>query len=124
MTDQNGPERTGLNPWLMPGIANVKLIYLLYLASLVLGVTVLIGVIFAYLNRRRSEDWIDTHYTYLIRTFWLGLLYGAIALALSILVIGFLIFAAIAVWFILRCLTGLQRAARGEPVANPEAWLI
>lgn len=110
--------------WTSSGPDNVKLVYFLYLGSLVLGITALIGLVFAYINRGKSGGWVDTHYTYQIRTFWIGLLYTLIAVLLSIVLIGFILMIAVIVWFVVRSVIGLQRATQGQPVANPRSWLI
>jgi len=110
--------------WLEPGKTNVKVIYILYLAGLVIGVSGLIGIVFAYINRGKSEPWIETHYTWLIRTFWIGLLYGLIACVLMVVFIGMFLLFAVAVWFIARCIVGLQALSRGDPVAKPQSWFL
>lgn len=110
--------------WLEPGKTNVKVIYVLYLAGLVIGVSGLIGIVFAYINRGKSEAWIETHYTWLIRTFWIGLLYGLIACVLMVVFIGMFLLFAVAVWFIARCIVGLQALSRGDPVAKPQSWFL
>src|SRR4051794_34155120 len=51
-----------------------KLIYILYLASLIVGVTAIVGLIMAYVNRGGAPEWVETHYRLQIRTFWIGLL--------------------------------------------------
>jgi uncharacterized membrane protein len=110
--------------YLAPGGDNVKLVYVLYLASLAVGITVLIGLVIAYINRgQAAETWADSHYTYQIRTFWIGVLYFLISGLLMVVGIGFLLFLAVAIWAIVRCVRGLQRAAAGEPVADPRSWL-
>lgn len=74
-----------------------SLVYILYLLSFVLGVTFLIGVVLAYLNRGEAPDWVKTHYQFQIRTFWIGLLYGAIGFVLVAIVVGIPILIATAV---------------------------
>ena len=62
----------------------------LYLLNLMLGFTVLIGLILAYIWRNDEDvsEWEETHFTYLIRTFWIGfwlivlMIVGAIGLVL------------------------------------------
>jgi uncharacterized membrane protein len=107
-----------------PAGSGASLVYLLYLASLVLGVTLLIGVVLAYLNRGEAADWVKTHYTFQIRTFWIGLLFGAIGVVTAPIVIGFIVLVAAAVWLIIRCIKGLKVVSRGEPYPNPETWWI
>ncbi|MXZ09042.1 MAG: hypothetical protein F4Y79_06295, partial [Gemmatimonadetes bacterium] len=47
-----------------------KIVYILYLAELVVGITGLIGVIMAYVNRSDAPEWLASHYRFQIRTFW------------------------------------------------------
>lgn len=107
------------------GAGNVKLIYILYLVSVVVGITILIGLVMAYINRSQAAGtWIETHYTYQIRTFWIGLLYSLISVVLMIVGIGFLLIVAVLIWGVVRCVRGLQWAAAGQPVPNPKSWLV
>lgn len=110
--------------WLEPGPANMQVIYGLYLAGFVIGITVLIGLVLAYINRGKAGGWIETHYTWAIRTFWIGLLGGFISLILMIVGIGFLLALALAVWMIVRCIVGLQAVGRREPIKNPQSWIV
>jgi uncharacterized membrane protein len=110
--------------WLEPGATNVQVIYVLYLAGLVIGVSALVALVIAYVNRGKAGGWVETHYTWAIRTFWIGLAYLAVSFVLMFVAIGFLLAFATAVWFIVRCIIGLQAAGRGEPIKNPESWLI
>jgi uncharacterized membrane protein len=126
MTDMNSqpapPRQT--DQWLEPGKTNVQIVYFLFIAGMFIPILPLVGLIMAYINRGKAGGWVDTHYTYLIRTFWIGLLYGLIATVLVILLIGILLYLAIAIWIIVRCIVGLQAAGRGEPVRDPQSWLI
>ena len=122
-TEAPQPERQS-DRWLEPGKTNVQVIYILYLAGFVIGITPLIGVVLAYVNRGRSEAWIETHYTWAIRTFWIGLLYALISFVLAFVLVGFLLMLATAVWFILRCIFGLQALTRDEPMKNPQSWVL
>ena len=121
MTD---PQTRTTDRWLEPGPANVQVIYILYLAGLVVGITGLAGIIIAYMNRGKSEPWLETHYTWLIRTFWIGLAYGLASVLLMVIGIGFLMILATTVWFIVRCVVGMQALGRKEPIKNPLSWMI
>ena len=110
--------------WLEPGQTNALVIYILYLAGLVIGITGIVGIVLAYINRGKAGGFVESHYTFLIRTFWIGLLYALISVVLMMLVIGFLLMFAVAVWFIARCILGIQALQRGEPVRNPQSWLL
>jgi uncharacterized membrane protein len=126
MSDSNPqpstPRKT--DGWLEPGPTNVMVIYILYLAGLVIGVSGLVGIVLAYVNRGKAGGFIESHYTWLIRTFWIGLLYALVSAVLMLFAIGFLLMFAVAVWFIVRCIIGLQALGRNEPIKNPESWII
>lgn len=110
--------------WLEPGRTNVQIIYILYLVGFAIGFTPIIGIVLAYINRGKAGGWIETHYTWAIRTFWIGMLYAFISVVLAVVLIGFLLMIAVAVWFAVRCVIGLQAASRNEPIRNPESWVI
>jgi uncharacterized membrane protein len=118
------PAQRQTDRWLEPGVTNVQVIYVLYLASFVIGITGLIGIVMAYINRGKAGGWIETHYTWAIRTFWIALLGGLISAMLLIVGIGFILAFAVAIWVVVRCVVGLQAVSRGEPIRNPESWTI
>lgn len=110
--------------WLEPGATNIQVIYVLYLVGFVIGISALVGIVIAYMNRGKSEAWVETHYTWAIRTFWIGLLFGLISGILMIVGIGFILLLAVAVWAVVRIVIGLQSVSRGEPIKNPESWIL
>ena len=110
--------------WLEPGKTNVQVVYFLYIAGMFIGISALIGIVIAYINRGKAGGWVETHYPWQIRTFWIGLLYSFVSVLLMIVAIGFVLIFAVAIWVIVRCVLGLQAANRDEPVKNPESWLI
>jgi uncharacterized membrane protein len=97
-------------------------VYILYLVPV--GVTHVIGVILAYVAREAAPDWLKSHYTFQIRTFWIGLLYFVVACCLCVILIGFLLLPVVYVWFVVRSALGLSRLVRTEPYPTPENWLI
>jgi len=104
------------------GIA--RIIYILYLVSLVVGITALIGVVMAYIYRGDGPSWVREHYTWQIRTFWIGILYTFSGSLLTGVGIGLPILLATLVWFIVRCVKGLQRLGRRVPPVNVATWLF
>lgn len=100
-----------------------KIVYVLYLASLINGVTAIVGVILAYVNAANAPEPIRSHYRFQIRTFWIGVLYGFVSFLLMFVLIGFLTGAFTVVWLIVRAVKGLQRLDRGEPYPNADTWL-
>jgi uncharacterized membrane protein len=126
MSDANQPmdPPPGHGGWLEPGKANIQLIYVLYIVSFVIGISALVGIVLAYINRGKSASWIETHYTWAVRTFWMGILYSIISIILMVVGIGFVLIVATAVWVVVRCVLGLQAVGRNEPMKNPQNWLI
>jgi uncharacterized membrane protein len=115
----------GVSRYLAPGGDNVKLVYGLYLVSVLVGITMLIGLVMAYLNRGQAAGtWAESHYTYQIRTFWIGLLYSLISVLLMLVLIGFVLIFLVLVWVFARCIRGLQWAGNGQPVPNPKTWMV
>ncbi len=110
--------------WIEPGRQNVQLVYILYLVSLAIGLSLFVGLVFAYMNRGNADPWLDSHYTYQIRTFWIGLLYSVICFVLAFVGIGFLLMFAALIWFVVRCVKGLQAITREAPIDNPETWMV
>lgn len=103
---------------------SAKVIYILYLASLVVGITSLIAVIMAYLNKDDGPDWLQTHYHYQIRTFWIALLYSVVAAGLCLIVIGYLLVPLVVIWLIIRCLKGLKLLQQNRGHPEPTTWLF
>ena len=126
MTDTPPPasEPRQTDKWLEPGPENMTVIYVLYLAAFVVGITGIIGVVLAYMGRDKVDGWLRTHYDWAIRTFWIGMLYSVIALLLFVVIIGMPLMIAVAVLIVVRVVIGLQKLSRREPVANPQSWFI
>jgi len=107
------------------GPANVQLLYVLYLLGFVLGgLSNLVAVVFAYVYKDGAEAWLKTHYHYQIRTFWLTLLYAVVSALLALVVIGFFLAVLTAVWLILRCVKGLNKLQKAEPIDNVATWWV
>ena len=98
------------------------IIYVLYLAGLMVGVTAVIGVVMAYLYRGGAPPWLGTHFHFQIRTFWIGLFFAFIGGITTWLLIGWLILAFEVIWVVLRCAKGLKLVGEGAPVPNPMTW--
>src|SRR5262245_64466792 len=90
------------------GIDTAKIIYILYLVGLATGITLLIGLIMAYVNKDGAPDWLQSHYRFQIRTFWIGFLYCVIGGMLSIVLVGFLVLLFWVIWLIVRVVKGFK----------------
>ncbi|MFA7604103.1 MAG: hypothetical protein WCY29_13930 [Novosphingobium sp.] len=100
------------------------IISLLYLSSAVLGVTAIVGVVLAYVWKGEPHaEWESSHYRYLIRTFWIGLIGAVISALLMIVLIGFLLMVAVGVLVLVRCVLSLVNAQKRVPMPDPDTWL-
>ena len=103
---------------------NAKVIYFLLIVSTIVGITAVIALIMAYVFKDESDDCLQTHYQFQIRTFWIGLLYctlGVITLGINL---GFFILLFAFVWLIVRCAKGLKQLENNQPVKNLKSWLF
>ncbi|HAA45140.1 MAG: hypothetical protein XD36_2251 [Halomonas sp. 54_146] len=107
-----------------PDTTMAMVIYALYLASFVLGFTSIIGVVIAYVYKGKGPAWLDEHYRYQIRTFWIGLVYGFVFSILAFILIGFPLLLALAVWFIVRCVKGFKGLQEKRAPSNVDSWLF
>jgi uncharacterized membrane protein len=101
------------------------IVSLCYLGSFVVGFTSIIGLVLAYIWKGEPhEGWEDSHYQYLIRTFWIGLLGGVVSVVLMFVLIGVFLMVAVVVWMVVRSVKSLLAAQRREPMPDPETWWI
>ena len=100
------------------------IIYILYLVAFVVGITALIGVIMAYLQKDKAPAWVQSHYQFQIRTFWMVLVASIISGLLTMVVIGIFLLIAVAIWYIIRCVKGIMWLQAGEPVPDPTSWIF
>ncbi|HLZ74137.1 hypothetical protein [Phenylobacterium sp.] len=113
-------------------------VYALYILGLFHGLTLIIGLIMAYVLRSSAGPANASHYTYQIRTFWtalVGFLIGCalvgVGIPLSFILIGIPIAWAGGVicflawlWAMIRCIVGAVRLAEGRPIAQPYGWAV
>ncbi|MEM5500095.1 hypothetical protein WNY59_00685 [Ahrensia kielensis] len=125
MNDEQNRQPIATDDWLGAGPKNAQLIYILFLASFLLsGIPAIIGLVMAYMNRGKAGGFTETHYTWLIRTFWIGLLYSLIAAILIFVMIGMFVAIAVAIWAVIRVVKGLMALGRNEPIPDPQSWWI
>ena len=113
-------------------------VYGLYLLGLVNGLTILVGLVVAYINLDKAGPRMRTHYDFQIRTFWIGLaiflslgLLIGISAVLSLVLIGIpflmlflFLWGAVGVWFAVRCIVGLVYISQDQAYPRPNTWLI
>lgn len=98
---------------------------LLYAGSLITGVSGLVGLVLAYVWRGEPhEAWEETHYVYLVRTFWLALAASVLGVLTLIIGVGFLILLATCVWVLVRTVLSLVKAQQRAPMPDPRTFLV
>ena len=100
-----------------------RVIYVLYLFGLAAGITAVVGLAKAYLYRVDAPQWLQTHYRFQIRTFWIATAYLAAVALLAIASDYFSIFVLWLVWGVTRVVRGLVFLERGEAHPQPGSWL-
>ena len=94
-----------------------EVVYGLQAASLLVGVTIFAGVIINYLRRKQAAGtWLESHFTWQIRTFWWSLAWCVLGVATAVLLVGLVILAASAVWFVYRIARGWTELNEGRPM--------
>jgi len=117
MTEWETPE-----PVPKQGKETALVCYILLIASTLFFVTGIIGVVVAYVYRDEAPEWLQSHYTLVIRTFWISLLVGIISVPLIVFFIGYLILLFWLIWFLVRCIKGIRLLNMGRPYPDPQSW--
>lgn len=102
----------------------VYILYLAHFVPLVGWAASIVGLVLAYVERDAAPAWLASHYTFQIRTFWIGLLYYVVSIALCMVIIGIPLLVATWIWFIVRCSLGLSRLLRNEAYPTPQSWTV
>ncbi len=119
---------------------------LLYLATYFTVFSALVGVILAYVWRRQPvPEWQRSQFTYLVRTFWLGLggyaMFAAVGLAAiltfqtpvgtmpdAVQAAGLVVcgggLLALTVLLVVRCAFVIVNAQQRVPMANARSWTV
>lgn len=93
------------------------IIYALYAASLLVGVTAIVAIIMNYLKREDvAGTFLESHFRWQIRTFWFGLLWGVLGMLTFFIVIGGFVMLANAIWIIYRIVKGWLRLNDNKPM--------
>jgi uncharacterized membrane protein len=114
-------------------------VYALYLLGFVtVGLTTLVGLVMAYVQKNRASERAYSHYVFLIRTFWIalaafvavgvvkfvGVLLTFVLIGIPLLMLAWLAVSVIAIWYGVRCIIGLVAAAQDQAYGQPRAWFL
>jgi uncharacterized membrane protein len=95
-------------------------VYALQAVGFFVGITWLVAIVIDYVKRDDARGtWLESHFSWQIRTFWWGLLWAVVGGLLTLVVVGIAILFADAVWIIYRIVKGWLNLAEGKPVPNP-----
>jgi uncharacterized membrane protein len=100
------------------------IVYVLYCVGYFTVISALIGVIIAHVKVHDTDPVLRSHYRFQIRTFWIGLLYLAIGIPLSIVLIGIPVLVWWLLWSLIRIIKGIISVNEYKPIANPRSWLF
>lgn len=99
------------------------IVHILFIASFCFGITSIPGVIVAYMKRDAAQGTIyESHFTYAIRTFWLGLLGASIAGILCLIIVGYALFGLLFVWWLVRVIRPVMALVDENPISNPRSF--
>ena len=81
------------------------------------GITWIVAVVVNYVKRDEAAGTLyESHFRWQIRTFWFGLLWAVIGGLLALVLVGFAILFAAAVWLIYRIVKGWLNLNDGKPM--------
>ena len=94
------------------------LVYALQAAGFLLPPVVwIVAVIINYVKREDvTGTWLESHFRWQIRTFWFGLLWAVPGAILFVLIVGWFILAADAIWIIYRIVKGWLNLSENRPM--------
>lgn len=92
-------------------------IYILYSLSAFIGITAIAAIIINYIKRQDvAGTFLESHYTWQIRTFWFGLLWVVIGGITSVFLIGFIILGVNSVWLLYRVIKGFVKLSDNKEI--------
>lgn len=105
-------------------VGTAKLIYILQIVSTLTVITGIIGVIMAYVNKDDSNDWMQSHYQFQIRTFWISTLYIVFGTLTFYIGIGIIILLFTFFWIVIRCAKGLKSLSNNQAIEKHKSWMF
>jgi len=119
-----------LNPNGPPVVSDqqlVLIVYPLYLAAYIFGITALIGVIIAHARFPEANPLLRSQCQFQIRTFWIGLLYlvvGGLLAYAGFPVIGVAVLIWWLFWSLMRNTKGVLGLNENKPIQEPTSWMF
>jgi uncharacterized membrane protein len=92
-------------------------VYVLQAVGFVIGLTWIVGAVINYLKIGEVRNtWLETHFNWQLRTFWIGLAGLVVAWALTIVKIGYLVGLGVTIWAIYRVVKGWRALNERTPM--------
>jgi uncharacterized membrane protein len=92
-------------------------VYTLQAIGFLVGITWIAAVIIDYVKLEEAKGtWVESHLRWQIRTFWWGLLWSVIGTVLLLVLVGWLVLAAVLIWAIYRIVKGWLDLNDGKPI--------
>jgi uncharacterized membrane protein len=92
-------------------------VYALQGAGFLVGITWIVAVVMDYVKRDEAKGtWLESHFSWQIRTFWWGLLWAVIGAITFLVIVGWFILAADTVWIIYRIVKGWLYLNDNKPI--------
>jgi uncharacterized membrane protein len=110
-----------------PVVSNTTMALIIYILSFVayfVGITAIVGVIMAHVQKGSGDAMLESHYDFQIRTFWIGLLYLIVGGVLMLVLIGWLVWLWWLIWSLIRNVKGILALNENRPIANPHSWMF
>ncbi|MCQ9618200.1 hypothetical protein L1889_17235 [Paenalcaligenes niemegkensis] len=93
------------------------IIYILYALSVFAGITAIAAIIINYIKREEVQGtFLASHFRWQIRTFWYGVLWCVIGFITMPILVGFIIWAAAAIWLVYRLVKGVLNLNDEKPM--------
>ena len=94
-------------------------IYGLYEASFLVGITSIVAIILNYVKRGDvAGTYLESHFTWQIRTFWISVIVAIIGALLMLVLVGWLVWLADMVWVVYRLVMGGLRLSESQPIVE------
>ncbi len=96
------------------------IVYGLQLAGYFTGISPIVGVAINYVKRDAvAGTWLESHFRWQIRTFWITLAWSVVGVVLLLALIGLFVLGVAAMWFLYRAIKGWMMLSEGKPMYGP-----
>jgi uncharacterized membrane protein len=95
-------------------------VYGLQLAGYFTGISPIAGVIINYVKRDAvAGTWLESHFRWQIRTFWITLAWSIVGAVMLFVFIGLFVLGVAAMWFLYRAIKGWLELSEGKAMYGP-----